>query len=64
MKRVSKYSGHDQAVADQLPLPKKDEIARDIEAINAYFKLVAARNVETASDRKKNLEQPPMAQVA
>lgn len=64
MKRVSKYSGHDQAGADQLPLPKKDEIAKDIEAIDAYFKLVTTRNVETASDRKKNLEQPPMAQVA
>ena len=64
MKRVSKYSGHDQAGGDQIPLPKKDEITKDIDAIDGYFKLVEARNRDTASDRKKKLEQPPVAQVA
>ena len=64
MKRVSKYSGHDQAGADQLPLPKHDEITKDIDALEAYFKLVDKRNRDTASDRRERLEQPPVAKVA
>lgn len=64
MKRVSKYSGHDQASADQTPTPSKEDIFKDIEAIDAYYKLVVARNTATGSDRKNKLEQPPKAQVA
>ncbi|WP_069336962.1 AAA family ATPase [Sphingobium yanoikuyae] len=64
MKRVSKYSGHDQAGADQLPLPKKDEILKEIDAIDEYNKLLVKRNDATAKDRRERLEQPPAAKVA
>lgn len=64
MKRVSKYSGHDQAGADQLPLPKKDEILKEINAIDDYHKSLIKRNEATARDRRERLEQPPAAKVA
>ena len=63
MKRVSEFSGHDQAAGKQLPTPKPDEMKADLDVIDKYRELITKRRDKTAADRKK-LEQPPAAKVA
>lgn len=63
MKRVSEFSGHDQAAGKQVPTPKPDEAKADLAVIDAYRQALKKRNEETDKARRK-LEEPPAAKVA
>lgn len=63
MKRVSEFSGHDQAAGKQVPTPKPDEMKADLDVIDNYRQLITKRLETTAAARKK-LEEPPMAKIA
>lgn len=63
MKRVSEFSGHDQAAGKQVPPPKPHEMKADLDAIDAYRQLVVKRRDKTAAERRK-LEEPPVPKVA
>ncbi len=63
MKRVSEFSGHDQAAGKQVPPPKPDEMKVDLDAIDAYRQLVVKRRDKIVAERRK-LEEPPAPKVA
>jgi len=63
MKRVSEFSGHDQAAGKQVPTPKPDEMKADLDVIDNYRQLITKR-VETTAVARKKLEEPPIAKVA
>lgn len=63
MKRVSEFSGHDQAAGKQVPTPKPDEMKVDLDGIDNYRQLITKRLEATTAARKK-LEEPPTAKVA
>jgi energy-coupling factor transporter ATP-binding protein EcfA2 len=63
MKRVSEFSGHDQAAGKQVPTPKPDEMKADLDMIDNYRQLITKRRGQLETDRKL-LEQPPKPKVA
>ena len=63
MKRVSERSGHDMAAAKNMPLPKIEDMKRDIEALKAYRDKVKNRAKDIGKEREK-LENPPKANTA
>ena len=63
MKRVSERSGHDMAAAKNMPLPKIDDMKKEISALQTYIKEIRARANDVEIERKK-LEKPPIAKTA
>jgi hypothetical protein len=62
MKRVSEYSGHDMAPGRQIPVPDRQEMGRDLEAIERYRAEINRRK-EALRARRRGLEDPPVAAV-
>lgn len=52
MTRSSKFSGHDPAMAAQLPTPHPDDLLKDIEELEAWRKKVDDRSKTVAAARK------------
>ncbi|PVM93642.1 AAA family ATPase [Caulobacter endophyticus] len=63
MKRVSEFSGHDQAVGKQVATPTPDDMKKDLDAINEYRVMIASRAKELEKERKA-LEAPPAGMIA
>ena len=62
IKRVSEYSGHDQAQANNTPLPKNDDIGKDLERIIEFRDELKERKNKTEASRKQLLH-PHKAQT-
>ena len=63
MKRVSELSGHDMAPGRQIPAPNKEEMRRDLDAIETFRTSVHRRKREL-EERRRALENPPPARTA
>ncbi len=63
MAKASKYSGHDKAFGDALPLPSKEAIKEDLENIERFKKMINDRRKAREKIRKA-LHNPPTAQIA
>lgn len=63
MKRVSERSGHDSAVAKQIPIPSPADMKSDLDAIEKFRSKIKKQSDE-AQERRKKKEAPPAATVA
>ena len=63
MKRVSERSGHDMAAAKNLPLPKIEDLKKDVTELDDY-RTGLRRRSKAAEETRKQLEQPPKAATA
>ena len=63
MKRVSERSGHDMAAAKNLPLPKIEDLKKDVTELDDY-RIGLRRRSKAAEETRKQLEQPPKAATA
>jgi hypothetical protein len=63
MKRASENSGHDKASGTSLPLPTDQEILEDVKKIEDFRNMLKKRRAE-CEERRKALQNPPIAQVA
>ena len=63
MKRVSERSGHDMAAAKNIPIPKIEDLKKEVSILNKYRDTLHKRSKATEETRKK-LEKPPIAATA
>ena len=63
MKRVSERAGHDMAAAKNIPLPKIEDLKKEVTALDDYRAHLRKRSKVTEETRRK-LEQPPKAATA
>ena len=63
MKRVSERSGHDMAAAKNIPLPKIEDLKKEVTALDDY-RAGLRRRSKAAEETRKMLEQPPKAATA
>lgn len=63
MKRASERSGHDQANAKQIDTPDKKQMESDLLELRGFI-ATHKKKGQAASERRKDLEQPPKAKVA
>ncbi|TGG92594.1 MAG: hypothetical protein ERJ67_05680 [Aphanocapsa feldmannii 277cV] len=62
MKHVSERCGHDMAAAKNMPLPKIEDLKKDILKLDEYLDKLRKRSKITKGVREK-LEQPPKAET-
>jgi AAA domain len=60
MKRVSERSGHDMAAGKNIPVPRPDDMKKDIDELDTYRSAVKARAKLTEKAREA-MEKPPEA---
>jgi hypothetical protein len=63
MKRASERSGHDQAAAKQIDPPDKKQMEADLMELRGFI-TVHRKKAQSASERRKEMEQPPKASIA
>jgi hypothetical protein len=63
MKRCSYYSGHDQSSATPTDLPKFEDIMRDWNSLELYYKSCRDRKTELESKGKEREQRPLLARV-
>lgn len=63
MKRASERSGHDQANAKQIDAPDKKQMGLDLLDLMNFI-ATHKKKSQAASERRKDLEKPPKAEVA
>jgi hypothetical protein len=60
MKRASERSGHDQAAAKQIDAPNKKQMEMDLLELRGFI-VTHRKKAQAASERRKEMEQPPKA---
>lgn len=60
MKRASERSGHDQAAAKQVDPPNQKQMEQDLLELRAFI-AAHRKKAQSASERRKAVEQPPKA---
>ena len=63
MKRASERSGHDMAAAKNLPVPKIEDLKKEVTALDEY-RVGLRKRSKAAEETRKMLEQPPKALTA
>ena len=63
MKRVSERSGHDMAAAKNLPVPKIEDLKKEVTALDKY-RVGLRKRSKAAEETRTKLEQPPKALTA
>ena len=63
MKRASERSGHDMAAAKNIPLPKIEDLKKEVTALDEY-RIGLRKRSKAAEETRKKLEQPPKAVTA
>ena len=63
IKRASERSGHDQALAKQIDGPDIKQMEADLVELNVFI-ATHKKKAKMASDRRKDMEQPPKASFA
>ena len=63
MKRASERSGHDMPAAKNIPLPKIEDLKKEVTALDDYRAGFRKRS-KTAEETRNKLEQPPKASTA
>jgi hypothetical protein len=63
MKRASERSGHDQAAAKQIDAPDKGQMEEDLLELRGFV-ATHRKKAQSASERRKELEQPPKASTS
>ena len=60
MKRVSERSGHDMAAAKNIPVPKIEDLKKEVTELDEYRDKLRKRS-KAAENTRKKLERPPKA---
>ncbi len=63
MKRASERSGHDQAAGKQIDAPDKKQMEADLLELRNFI-ATHKKKGQAASERRKEMEQPPRAITA
>ena len=63
VKRASERSGHDMAAAKNLPVPKIEDLKKEVTALDEY-RVGLRKRSKAAEETRKMLEQPPKALTA